>query len=181
MGYEAGADDYITKPFSLSVLLLKIEAYFRRRQEKTEAGQMISGDIVFIAGEMKVLIKSREISLTKTELKMLTFFFRIRNRFFQKHKYWKMCLIWKVILWMKIQSLSISEDSVRKLRQSGCTGLYKEYQRTWIYMESGGKAVTKRYHRKLTSALSLVLPVILVFAILNCFTTYVFYEDYNIK
>ena len=74
MGYEAGADDYITKPFSLSVLLLKIEAYFRRRQEKTEAGKMISGDIVFIAGEMKVLIKSREISLTKTELKMLTFF-----------------------------------------------------------------------------------------------------------
>ena len=98
MGYEAGADDYITKPFSLSVLLLKIEAHFRRRQEKMEAGKMISGDIVFIAGEMKVLIKSREISLTKTELKMLTFFFRIRNRFFQKHKYWKMCLIWKGIL-----------------------------------------------------------------------------------
>ena len=73
-GYDTGADDYITKPFSLSVLLLKIEAHFRRRQEKTEAGKMISGDIVFIAGEMKVLIKSREISLTKTELKMLTFF-----------------------------------------------------------------------------------------------------------
>ena len=48
-------------------------------------------------------------------------------------------------------------------------------------MESGGKAVTKRYHRKLTSALSLVLPVILLFAILNCFTTYVFYEDYKYK
>ena len=74
MGLTVGADDYITKPFSLSVLLLKIEAHFRRRQEKTEAGKMISGDIVFIAGEMKVLIKSREISLTKTELKMLTFF-----------------------------------------------------------------------------------------------------------
>ena len=54
MGYEAGADDYITKPFSLSVLLLKIEAHFRRRQEKTEAGKMISGDIVFIAGETSV-------------------------------------------------------------------------------------------------------------------------------
>ena len=55
MGYEAGADDYITKPFSLSVLLLKIEAHFRRRQEKTEAGKMISGDIVFIAEELKML------------------------------------------------------------------------------------------------------------------------------
>ena len=48
-------------------------------------------------------------------------------------------------------------------------------------MESGGKAVTKRYRRKLTSALSLVLPVIVLFAILNCFTTYVFYEDYKYK
>ena len=40
LGLEYGADDYITKPFSLSVLLLKIEAHFRRRQEKTEAGKM---------------------------------------------------------------------------------------------------------------------------------------------
>ena len=92
--------------------ILKIEAHFRRRQEKTEAGKMISGDIVFIAGEMKVLIKSREISLTKTELKMLTFFLHNPKQILQKHKYWKMCLIWKGILWMKIQSLSISEDSV---------------------------------------------------------------------
>ena len=48
-------------------------------------------------------------------------------------------------------------------------------------MESGGKAVTKRYRRKITVVLSLVLPVILLFAILNCFTTYVFYEDYKYK
>ena len=41
--------------------------------------------------------------------------------------------------------------------------------------------MTKRYHRKLTSALSLVLLVILVLAILNCFTTYVFFEDYKYK
>ena len=48
-------------------------------------------------------------------------------------------------------------------------------------MESGGKAVTKKYRRKITVVLSLVLPVILLFAILNCFTTYVFYEDYKYK
>ena len=48
-------------------------------------------------------------------------------------------------------------------------------------MESGGKAVTKRYRKKITLVLSLVLPVILLFAILNCFTTYVFYEDYKYK
>ena len=48
-------------------------------------------------------------------------------------------------------------------------------------MESGGKAVTKRYRKKITAGLSLVLPVIVLFAILNCFTTYVFYEDYKYK
>ena len=48
-------------------------------------------------------------------------------------------------------------------------------------MESGGKAVSKRYRKKITVVLSLVLPVILLFAILNCFTTYVFYEDYKYK
>ena len=48
-------------------------------------------------------------------------------------------------------------------------------------MESGGKAVTKRYRKKITVVLSLVLPVIVFFAILNCFTTYVFYEDYKYK
>ena len=48
-------------------------------------------------------------------------------------------------------------------------------------MESGGKAVTKRYRKKITVVLSLVLPVIVLFAISNCFTTYVFYEDYKYK
>ena len=47
-------------------------------------------------------------------------------------------------------------------------------------MESGGKAVTKRYRKKITAVLSLVLPVILLFAILNCFTTYVFYGKRSI-
>ena len=41
--------------------------------------------------------------------------------------------------------------------------------------------MTKRYRKKITVALSLVLPVIVLFAILNCFTTYVFYEDYKYK
>ena len=48
-------------------------------------------------------------------------------------------------------------------------------------MESGGKAVTKRYRKKITAVLSLVVPVIVLFAISNCFTTYVFYEDYKYK
>ena len=45
MGYEAGADDYITKPFSLSVLVLKVNAFFKRYQ-KSPADELESGDLL---------------------------------------------------------------------------------------------------------------------------------------
>ena len=41
--------------------------------------------------------------------------------------------------------------------------------------------MTRDIAKKITVVLSLVLPIILLFAILNCFTTYVFYEDYKYK
>lgn len=48
-------------------------------------------------------------------------------------------------------------------------------------MESGGKAVTKRHRKKWVDALSLVLPVLLFFAVLNCFTTYYIIRIINVK
>ena len=41
--------------------------------------------------------------------------------------------------------------------------------------------MTKIYRKKITVVLSLVLPVIVLFAISNCFTTHVFHEDYKYK
>ena len=41
--------------------------------------------------------------------------------------------------------------------------------------------MTKRHRKKWVDALSLVLPVLLFFAILNCFTTYLYYQDYQCK
>lgn len=87
MGYQVGADDYITKPFSLSVLLLKIQAYFRRKQIVTQSGhtgRIQSGDIVFLSGEMKVLVREKEITLTKNEWKMLSFFLQYPKQVLSK-------------------------------------------------------------------------------------------------
>lgn len=76
MGYEAGADDYVTKPFSLSVLLLKIEAYFKRKISRVEENQIVSKDIHVYREQMKVLVKNEEVFLTKNEWKMLNFFLK---------------------------------------------------------------------------------------------------------
>lgn len=73
MGYEAGADDYVTKPFSLSVLVLKVNAFFRR-QKKEKAPLIESEGIVVNLSEMTACKDGQEISFTKNEWKMLKLF-----------------------------------------------------------------------------------------------------------
>ena len=74
MGYEAGADDYITKPFSLSVLLLKVEAYFKRCSVNVEKRVMRSGDITVFLDEMRLVVEGENVQLTRNEWKLISFF-----------------------------------------------------------------------------------------------------------
>lgn len=74
MAYEAGADDYITKPFSLSVLKLKIAAYFKKQEKENGVQILKSGNIKFNTKELKIIKDEEEISLTKNEWKMLVMF-----------------------------------------------------------------------------------------------------------
>lgn len=73
MGYEAGADDYITKPFSLSVLALKVNAYFRKVEGK-EQSRIVSGNVSFDILLLRAYVDDVEISLTKNEWKLLRCF-----------------------------------------------------------------------------------------------------------
>ncbi|MGG7215168.1 response regulator transcription factor [Clostridium nigeriense] len=84
MGYEAGADDYITKPFSLSVLLLKIEAYFNRVRNSNKEKEITSKDIRVLSREMKVWVREQEVLLTKNEWKMLSLFLRYPKQVLSK-------------------------------------------------------------------------------------------------
>ena len=70
MGYEAGADDYMVKPFSLAVLISKVNAMFKRISNEGEEC-ITSGDIVFLKEEMKVLVRGEATTLTKNELRLL--------------------------------------------------------------------------------------------------------------
>ena len=85
MGYEAGADDYITKPFSLSVLVLKVNAFFKRMGN--DALPLIeSGGLLFNLSEMKAKRNGEEISFTKNEWKMLKMFLEHPRQIFSKNQ-----------------------------------------------------------------------------------------------
>lgn len=71
-GYDTGADDYITKPFSVTILTSKVNAFMRRLKEKEE-GFLFSGDIEVSIKEMQVKKDGKLVSLSKTELQLLIY------------------------------------------------------------------------------------------------------------
>lgn len=71
-GYDTGADDYITKPFSLMVLISKVNA-FMRRIRKPDRQELLSGDIRVSLKEMQVAKSGNPVLLTKKELQLLLF------------------------------------------------------------------------------------------------------------
>ncbi len=86
-GYDTGADDYITKPFSLMVLVSKVNALMRRLNNQEEQKQvMTSGVFTIHLGEMKVYKSGQELVLSKKELQLLVYLWENAGRILSKEK-----------------------------------------------------------------------------------------------
>lgn len=79
-GYDVGADDYITKPFSLMVLISKVNAIMRRIESRQngseETGELYAEDICMQSVQMKVYKGGEELNLSKKEIQLLHYFQR---------------------------------------------------------------------------------------------------------
>ncbi|WP_026965552.1 response regulator transcription factor [Alicyclobacillus pomorum] len=72
MGLEMGADDYITKPFSLRELLARIKSVLRRVQPQTEKRDVLRrGELVIDEEKFRVWKQDQEIALTPAEFQLL--------------------------------------------------------------------------------------------------------------
>ena len=75
IGLEVGADDYLTKPFSIREFIARVKAIFRRveaiQKDTDETGDIIFGDLVIEVEKRKVLLSGERIELTPKEFELL--------------------------------------------------------------------------------------------------------------
>ncbi len=90
LGLEIGADDYVTKPFSIRELLARVKALFRREEafksEASEEPQKVfkAGDLVIEPTKRKVTLRGEAVSLTAKEFDLLLQFARHPGRVYTR-------------------------------------------------------------------------------------------------
>jgi len=91
LGLEMGADDYLTKPFSIPELLARIKALFRRVEAMTEqpattglSDHLVFGDLQIEVEKRRVLVSGKEVTLTAREFDLLLHFARRPGRVYSR-------------------------------------------------------------------------------------------------
>lgn len=85
IGLELGADDYVTKPFSLRELTARVRAVLRRsEQQEAEPELLRVADITLDRSTRRVTVGQREVNLTPTEFGLLTVFMAAPGRVFSR-------------------------------------------------------------------------------------------------
>ena len=83
-GLDAGADDYVVKPFSPRELVSRIRAVFRRRAPQLAGDVIEYGPLRLDAARREVLANGNHVKMGLTEFKLLTFFMAHPDRIFSR-------------------------------------------------------------------------------------------------
>ena len=86
-GFTAGGDDYLTKPFSLEELMLRIDAVLRRTKgSDSENSRLVAGDLVLDEDAYRVWRGTEEVSLSPTEFRLLRYLMQNQDRVVSKNQ-----------------------------------------------------------------------------------------------
>jgi two-component system OmpR family response regulator len=115
-GFELGADDYITKPFSMEELLLRMQAILRRTDESLKAGGSDNvytiGHYTFDYNRQTLLIRDQEQKLTSKEAGLLKLLCLHANNVLDRHTALKE--IWNADSYFNARSMDVYIVKLRK-------------------------------------------------------------------
>ena len=85
-GFEAGGDDYLTKPFSFTELMLRVKALLKRphldQKEEEDGERILIHDLVLDTSLQQVIKEGKEIPLTEIEYRIILLLATNKNRIF---------------------------------------------------------------------------------------------------
>ncbi|MDM7945794.1 MAG: phosphate regulon transcriptional regulator PhoB [Oceanibaculum nanhaiense] len=112
-GLNAGADDYVTKPFSPSELLARVRAVMRRARPSADAETLRCGDIVMDIAAHKVKRGDRDVHLGPTEFRLLRHFLEHQGRVFSREQL--LDSVWGADVYVEPRTVDVH---IRRLRKA---------------------------------------------------------------
>ncbi|GAA0740954.1 response regulator transcription factor [Clostridium oceanicum] len=136
MGIELGADDYITKPLSLQLLLVKIKACLRRSCGKyTKKTSINVNGLKLDESNYKIFYKNKEVELSKNECKLIKKLMTQKDKIVTRENLLK--ILWDDTIFVDDNTLNVNVTRVKnKLRNIGIKKVIKTKRGIGYYFDS---------------------------------------------
>ena len=112
-GLDTGADDYISKPYSIVELLARVKAHLRRSRPATMGERLVYGDIVLDSETHKVFRGENELRLGPTEFRLLTTFMEKPGRVWSRDQL--LDRVWGRDIYVDTRTVDVHVGRLRKV------------------------------------------------------------------
>ncbi|WP_322892323.1 MULTISPECIES: phosphate regulon transcriptional regulator PhoB [unclassified Yoonia] len=112
-GLETGADDYISKPYSIIELLARVKAHLRRSRPATMGERLVYDDIVLDSETHKVFRGANELRLGPTEFRLLTTFMEKPGRVWSRDQL--LDRVWGRDIYVDTRTVDVHVGRLRKV------------------------------------------------------------------
>jgi len=121
-GLETGADDYVTKPFSVRELIARMNAVLRRAEIKTVSSEIKVGPLFIDPDSHRVAINNVDVMMSPTEYKLLHFFASHPNKVYSRNQL--LDNVWGDNVYVEDRTVDVHIRRLRKILDAqGCADL----------------------------------------------------------